>query len=198
MKLASARGAVFVGAGLCAAGALASEQEGIPPNPAPPIARSLDFIVVYPQFLRFRVGNDGANNFNALVFSVPAVDVGAGTKIAPAGGDAVMGQALNVEIAGNGGQVTITATNTTGGTGLGTGNPLDGYIDFAQISTKSDVPELPAPALTNPGGSTSSPVLGGVNGVTRRTAVWSYAYLNAVVPSPGTYGGAVRYTATMP
>lgn len=185
-------------AALVAGSAAASEQEGSPPNPVPPIARSLDFIVIYPQFLRFRIGADGANNVNGLVFTVPASAVGANTKVDPAGGDAALGQALNVELSGNGGQITITATNNTGGTGLGTGNPSDGYVDFAQISTSSNVPELPAPVLDNAGGSISIPALGGKNGVTRRTAVWSYHYVNSTVPSPGTYAGSVRYAATMP
>jgi hypothetical protein len=63
---------------------------------------------------------------------------------------------------------------------------------------------LPAPVLTNAGGTPVQPTLN-AGLVTDRTAVWTFSYLNQTVPSAGTYGGAtaarggrVTYTATMP
>lgn len=163
----------------------------------------LNFQLVYPLFLRFRVGSVGAT-VNTMTFAVPAASVGSGVPVAPTGGDAGGGAAVNVEVAGNNGQVTITATNSSGGQGIGTGTPSDGRINYNQIATTTSLPQLPAPVLTNAGGTTSQPVLNSTL-VTQRTAVWTYSYLNQTIPSAGTYGGTtvalggqVTYTATMP
>jgi hypothetical protein len=166
------------------------------------VTARLNFSLVYPAFLRFRVGTAGAT-VNTLAFSVPAASVGSGTPVAATGGDAGA-SALNIEVAGNNGQVTITATNSSGGQGIGTGTATDGRINYNQIATTSSSPQVPPPVLTNAGGTTSQPSLN-TTLVTQRTAVWTYSYLNQTIPSAGTYGGAnaarggrVTYTATMP
>ena len=166
------------------------------------VSARLNFRLTYPAFLRFRVGTPGAT-VNTLTFTVPAAGVGSGTPVLATGGDAGA-SALNIEVAGNNGQVTITATNSSGGQGIGTGTASDGRIDYNQIATTSTLPQLPAPALTNAGGTTSQPALN-TTLVTQRTAVWNYSYLNQTIPSAGTYGGTnaarggrVTYTATMP
>jgi len=166
------------------------------------VSARLNFRLTYPAFLRFRVGTAGAT-VNTLSFAVPAALVGSGTPVAATGGDAGA-SALNVEVAGNNGQVTITATNSSGGQGIGTGTASDGRINYNQIDTVSSSPQLPPPLLTNAGGTTSQPSLNSAL-VTQRSAVWTYSYLNQTIPSAGTYGGTnaarggrVTYTATMP
>ncbi len=166
------------------------------------VSARLNFRLTYPAFLRFRVGTAGAT-VNTLSFAVPAAIVGSGTPVAATGGDAGA-SALNVEVAGNNGQVTITATNSSGGQGIGTGTASDGRINYNQIDTVSSSPQLPPPLLTNAGGTTSQPSLNTAL-VTQRSAVWTYRYLNQTIPSAGTYGGTnaarggrVTYTAVMP
>lgn len=163
----------------------------------------LNFSVNYPRFLRFRVGTPGAT-INLITFTVPVAQVGNSVAIAGTGGDAGGGTAVNIEVAGNNGQVTITPTNSSGGLGLATATAADGRINYDQISTTTSAAQLPAPVLTNAGGAPVQPTLNTVL-VTQRTAVWSYSYLNQTIPSAGTYGGAVvarggrvTYTATMP
>jgi hypothetical protein len=163
----------------------------------------LNMRVVYPRFLFFRVGTVGAT-VNLLTFDLTGNPVGNGAPIAATGGTALGGTALDVEIRGNNGQVTITATNSSGGLGLGTGVAADGRINYSEIATTSSSPQLPPPILTNAGGTTAQPALNSAL-VTQRTALWSYSYLNSTVPSSGTYGGVVAaqggqvtYTATMP
>ncbi len=162
----------------------------------------LSFQVVYPAFLRFRVGSTGAT-VNMLDFTVPGMQVGSGAPIAATGGDAGP-SGVNVEVAGNNGQVTITPTNSSGGLGIGTGVAGDGRINYDQIGTATSVAQLPAPILTNAGGAPVTPALNSVM-VTQRFAVWTFTYLNQTIPSAGIYGGAsvanggrVTYTATMP
>ena len=166
------------------------------------VSARLNFSLTYPGFLRFRVGSTGAT-VDTIGFTVPAANVGSSVPIAGTGGDAG-GSSANVEVVGNNGQVTITATNRSAGLGIGTGTASDGRINYNQISTTTSSAQLPAPLLTNAGGTTVQPALNAPL-VTQRTAVWTYAYLNQTIPSAGTYGGAnaarggrVTYTATMP
>lgn len=160
----------------------------------------LDFSVVIPRFLTFRVGTNSAT-IDLITFTVPGANVGDATPIAGTGGDAG-GTAANVAVKGNGGQITITETNNGTGTGLQHATLTD-TISFTQIATtSSDAVNLNAPALSDAGGNTATPVLNASN-VTNRTAVWTYSYLNTTIPSAGTYGtsakgGRVTYTASMP
>lgn len=179
-----------------------ARAEAVTDNAAPFNLNSrLNLRIVYPRFLRFRVGATGAT-INQVTFTVPAASVGGGTPVVGTGGETGGGSAANVEVVGNFGQVTITATNNSGGLGLGTGVVADGRINYNQIQTVSSAAQLPAPALTNAGGTTSQPTLNTAL-VTQRAAVWTFNYLNTTVPSAGTYGntangGRVTYTATMP
>lgn len=159
-------------------------------------AAALDFRIVIPSVLYFRVGNATAGTVNELTFSPTTANVGTSAAINPTGGDAAAGAGVNVEIRANRGQVTITATNNVP-LGLTTGTAADGYISLATISTSSDNGDLPAPALTNAGGSTSAPTLT-ANKTTQRNAIWTYQYANASLPSAGAYTGRVTYTATTP
>ncbi|MBL0143382.1 MAG: hypothetical protein IPP91_15045 [Betaproteobacteria bacterium] len=187
---------------LAIAGGALAEQPATDTTAPYAVDARLNFRIVYPAFLRFRVGTAGAT-INTLTFAVPVANVGDSTAIAATGGDTGGGSALNVEVAGNNGQVTITATNSSGGLGIGTGRAADGRISYDQIATTTSDPQLPAPLLTNAGGTTSQPALSS-SLVTKRAAVWSFAYLNQILPSAGSYGGSaarggrVTYTAAMP
>lgn len=163
-------------------------------------AAHLDISVVVPRVLKFRVGTAGAT-VDQITFTVPDTSIGVPGSIAGTGGDAGGGSGANVSVMGNGGQVTITETNNSGGAGLK--HPtLSDTISYAWITTTSSDPNLNPPTLSNAGGSTSTPSLNTSN-VTNRTAVWTYAYTNPQIVSAGTYGtsangGRVAYTATMP
>jgi hypothetical protein len=160
----------------------------------------LDFSIVIPRFLSFRVGTAGAT-IDQITFTVPAANVGDSTPISGTGGDAGGGTAANVSVIGNGGQITITPTNN-GATGLQHATAAD-TIDYSEITTSSsDAANLNAPTLSNAGGTAVNPVLN-AGSVTNRQAVWTYAYANTTIPSAGTYGtsakgGRVTYTASMP
>jgi hypothetical protein len=163
------------------------------------VANTVNFQIVIPGFLYFRVGVDTPAP-NTLVFTVPAATVGVGA-VAATGGEAGP-SALNVAARANNGLVTI-ATTVAAATGLGTGTATDGFINYNQITTTSnDVPNFPAPVLANAAIPNTTVALGGgpvgAGKVTNRTAVWTYSYLNATVPSAGTYTGSVTYTASTP
>ncbi|QJR13881.1 hypothetical protein [Usitatibacter palustris] len=164
------------------------------------VANNVNFQIIIPAFLYFRVGVNTATP-DSIVFTVPAATVGTGA-VASTGGDAG-GTASNVAIRGNNGQVTITAT-VSAATGLGTGTASDGFINFNTITATASNANLTAPGLTNAGGGTSTPLLGcdvacpGLGKVTNRTGTWTWSYANATVPSAGNYTGVATYTATMP
>ncbi|HXZ49825.1 MAG TPA: hypothetical protein VEG27_12420 [Usitatibacter sp.] len=164
-------------------------------------AAHLDFSVVVPRFLTFRVGTLNAT-IDVITFTVAAGSVGNATPVAGTGGDAGGGSGSNVSVLANGGQVTITESNNGTGTGLQHATLAD-TISYSQITTtSSDTTNLQRPVLSDTGGNTSLPVLNAGN-VTNRSAVWTYAYANSNVVSAGTYGtsakgGRVTYTATMP
>jgi hypothetical protein len=161
----------------------------------------VDFSIVIPRFLTFRVGT-ASGTIDLITFTVPAANVGDSTPIAGTGGDAGAGTAENVSVLGNGGQVTITESNNSAGAGLAHAT-LAENIPYTEITTtSSDTANLQRPVLSNAGGNTSLPVLNSGN-VTNRSATWTYAYANTAVHSAGTYGtsakgGRVTYTASMP
>ena len=163
----------------------------------------IDFRIVIPAFLRFRVGTNVVGTVDQILFDMTATpgNVGNGTAILGTGGDAGTSVA-NVSVQGNNGQITITPTNSSAGLGLGTGTAADGFIPYTQITTTASLAALPAPTLTNVGGAAVLPTLS-AGKVTDRTGTWTYQYANTTVPSAGNYGtsvngGRVTYTATMP
>lgn len=163
----------------------------------------IDFRIIIPGFLRFRVGTNVAGTIDQITFDMTATpgNVGNATAILGTGGDAGTSVA-NVSVQGNNGQVTITPTNSSAGAGLGTGTAADGFIPYTEITTTASIAQLPAPTLTNAGGAAVLPTLN-AGKVTDRTGTWTYRYANTTIPSAGTYGtsvngGRVTYTATMP
>ena len=201
-KLLKAALAMSFGASLAAAIPAHAESTTVTGGGALSAPAHLDFSIVIPRFLSFRVGTAGAT-IDQITFTVPGANVGDSTPIAGTGGDAGGGSAANVSVLGNGGQITITEANNGGGTGLAHATLAGTSISYSQITTtSSDTVNLQRPVLSDAGGNTSTPVLNSGN-VTNRSAVWTYAYANSTIPSAGTYGtsakgGRVTYTAAMP
>lgn len=156
----------------------------------------LDFQIVIPNFIYFRVGTAVAGTVDTITFTPTAAEVATGAITAGAGGDAG-GGAVNVDVISNGGNITITEANNGGGNGLYDG--IANYISYAQINTGSGA--IPAPALSDAGGTTATILSAGV---TNLSDVWTYTYTNpATPPVAGTYGtaangGRVTYTAAIP
>ncbi len=196
-----ARAVALVALGVSAASIAMAESSTVTGGGALSTTANLDFSIVIPRFLSFRVGTVGAT-IDQITFSPTAAVLGNSTPIAGTGGDAAGGSGSNVTVLGNGGQITITESNNSAGAGLQHATLAD-TINYNQITTSSsDATNLAAPTLSNAGGNTSVPVLSASN-VTNRSAVWTYAYANTTIPSAGTYGtnakgGRVTYTAAMP
>ena len=158
---------------------------------------NLDFQIVIPSFIYFRVGTVGM--VDMINFAPTATDVYTGGAItAGTGGDAGSG-AVNVDIISNGGNITITEGNNGGGTGLSDGSGNN--ISYDQINT-GDGGNISAPTLSDgPIGNTTTILSAGV---TNLSDVWTYTYTNpATPPVAGTYGtaangGRVTYTAAIP
>ncbi len=161
-------------------------------------AVNLDFQIVIPAFIYFRVGSDLAA-IDQIQFAPTADEVATAATTAGTGGDLGNGT-VTVSLVSNAGGVRITETNS-GVTGLadGTGN----FISYAQINTGTSDGNLPAPVLSNAASNivNIAPTAGNV---TDRQAVWTYTYDNpATPPEAGTYGGLanggrVTYTAAIP
>lgn len=161
---------------------------------APGARARLDFQVVIPKVLFLQVGTGTllADNttIDGVTFTVPAASVGAGSVAAPG--------ALNVRVVGNNGNIALTAA-TTGALSNGIGDT----ISFTQITGTGAT--ITHPTFVD--GGTSAPVTITPNigtKVTNLTDTWTFAYANAAVVPPGTYGGVnannsrVTYTVTMP
>jgi hypothetical protein len=150
----------------------------------------LDFQIVIPPFVYFRVGTVGAGSIDTINFSPTAAEVATGAVTTGTGGDAG-GGAVNVDLISNGGNITITESNDGGGTGL---NSLSGSISYAQVNTTDG--SIPAPILSDVGGNNVSILSAGI---TNLSDVWTYTYTNpAAPPLPDTYTGQVTYTAAIP
>ncbi len=158
------------------------------------VANRVDFSIVIPAVLYFRVGTDAGGSIDVVTFSPAAAIVGDSSVVAGSGGDAGGGK-VNVTVRGNNGQVTI-ATSVASPNGLGTGNAADGFVSYGEIATGSNDGNVPAPVLANAGIPNVNVVLS-ANKSTNRTAVWTYTYANSTMPTAGTYSGRATYTATM-
>jgi hypothetical protein len=160
-------------------------------------AVNLDFQIDIPSVLNFRVGSAGG--VDLINFSPAAAVVGDDSDVAGTGGD-LTGGVVTVDLFSNGGQVTITPTNSSLGAGLSDGGTEN--IPYTEILTASNLAALPAPVLSNAGGTATSPTE--TAGVTDLSAQWTYTYDNTAVYPAGTYGGIntrggrVTYTATAP
>ncbi len=160
----------------------------------------LNFRVVMPRFLRFRVGTANAT-INLISFAPTATQVGDNISITGAGGDAG-GSVVNVGVWSNAGQIIITPTNNSAGLGLRGIAVADGAVNYNQIITTPSSALLPAPTLSNAGGVAASVTPSSLP-VTLRVATWAYSFANTTVPAASTFGtnargGRVTYTASSP
>jgi hypothetical protein len=170
-------------------------------------AARVDFQITIPKFLFLQVGTGTqyANNatINLIDFTVPAANVGNGTAVAASAASGDLGNGIvTAVVRGNNGNVNLVATNAGALNNGGTDT-----IPWTQITTTPSAlagfaTQLTPPTLAN---STSAPVtLTAVNKVVNQGARWTYAYANANIVAPGTYGGVnvnngrVTYTATLP
>jgi hypothetical protein len=161
----------------------------------------LDFTIVIPRVLSFRVGNATSGTVDLITFSPTAAVLGNATPVAGTGGDLTNG-VVTASVTGNNGQITITPS-TVGALNDGGTNT----IAWTQITTAASVltsaTPLPAPTLVN-GAGTAVNAAAPTNKVTVQDAKWTFAYANTTVPPSGTYGGVnvnngrVTYTAAMP
>ena len=160
---------------------------------------NLDFQIVIPQFILFRVGSNAAV-IDQITFSPTATEVATPGAITGGTGGDLTGGRVTLSLVSNAGNIRITETNNSGGLGLGNGSS---FISYAQISTATTDSDLPAPTLSDAGGNISNPVATG--NITNITTDWLYTYTNpATPPEAGTYGagggtgGRVTYTAAIP
>ncbi|HUI98635.1 MAG TPA: hypothetical protein VLY46_00285, partial [Usitatibacter sp.] len=103
-KLLKAALALSVGATLSAALPANAESTTVTGAGALSTTAHLDFSIVIPRFLSFRVGTTGAT-IDQITFSPSAAALGNSTPVAGTGGDAAGGSGSNVTVLGNGGQV---------------------------------------------------------------------------------------------
>jgi hypothetical protein len=144
----------------------------------------LNFQVVIPRFISFRVGTAGAGNVDTVEFSVLAADVGNTNNVARTNGGVVPVQLLS-----NVGNVSLSAV----GSGAGLVGPGD-TIPWSQIiGTSSDAANFPVPAI-----GAAATTLTATNGVIARSADWTFVYGNDDTIAGGTYTGTVTYTAANP
>jgi hypothetical protein len=170
---------------------------------------TVDFQVVIPQFLYLQVGTGSAyttgtlttvNTTDVITFTLAPGTVGNGTAVAGTGGDLAGGGEI-AAILGNGGSVTLTATET-GALSDGNGDS----IAYSQITTNAAAntagyATLAAPSLAT---TPSSELVPATGKIVQADAKWTFSYANSVAAPAGTYGGTaanngtVTYTATMP
>ncbi len=165
---------------------------------SPTAAVNHDFSVTMPEFLFFQVGSAGAT-IDHMNFATTAANTGDGTLIMGTGGNAEAGSAATAVLRSNAGQVTITETNNSGGSGLR--NVKGDFISYALFLTGTSNSDLPMPPPSDDGGNAALATLSGA--VTDHTADWGFSYFNNTVVEAGIYGtsargGRVTFTATTP
>lgn len=186
----------------------------------------VDVQISIPQVLYFRVGSGSAYSTAAPSFTTPAsqtvdlisfaptaAQLGSGAPLnATSGGDVATG-VETAAVIGNGGAITITASETGGMTNGGT--DTNDTIPWKQIITTAgnytSATTLAAPVLgTGTQSITANPPT--KSNVVAQDAKWTFTYANTITPAAGTYGGAnastttgtgtnngrVTYTASMP
>lgn len=146
----------------------------------------LNFRVVIPRFINFRVGSTGTT-VDLVEFTVAAADVGDGDAVSRTNAS---GAAIGVSLVSNVGNVALSADGS--GTGLSDGTNT---IPWSQISgTSSDASNFPVPVIDGSATTLTAPT----SGVISRSADWTFVYENDAVLGAGTYDGTVTYTASSP
>jgi hypothetical protein len=157
----------------------------------------VDFRIIIPGVLRFRVGSAGGG-IDLIDFAPTAANLGTGTDVAATAGSGDQGNGdVTVEVLSNSGQITITHDSNAAVLADGTGNTIP-YTEI--LTASSDAANLDAPVLGT--ASSTTPTLNGE--LTNETATWTYTYDNTVAYNSGIYGGVntnggrVTYTASAP
>ncbi len=165
---------------------------------------NLDFQIVIPGILRFRVGTDGSGNVDEILFEPPIATLGDGTDTSASSGGDISAGVVTVSVFSNAGLINIEESNNGGGNGLNNG-PAGENIPYSEfITVSSDPTNFPAPALSDSATNDEDVTpTSGNNKVTNRSETWTYTYDNSTLYPAGTYGtsangGRVTYTATSP
>jgi len=150
---------------------------------------NLQFQITIPRFVYLRVGS--ASGVNTLSYAPTVAQMVSSTAVLGSGGDAGSGNSdLTVQVVGNAGNVTLTAT--TSAATLVNGARTMPWSTLAATS--------PTGSITAPPFNTGSSVLTASGGVVNQLGTWRYAWTNpsATVYAAGTYTGTVTFTAATP
>lgn len=146
----------------------------------------LNFRVVIPRFISFRVGSTGST-VDLVQFDVPAANVGDSSPISRSNAG---GAPIQVRLLSNVGNINLSATGSGAGLTDGTNT-----IPWSEITgTSSDNANFPVPAI----GAAATTLNAPASGVINRTADWTFQYANTTVVGAGQYDGTVTYTAATP
>ncbi len=166
---------------------------------------NLDFRIIIPDFLVFRLGTAGAGNVDLIDFDLvaSATQPGSGGPVAATAASGDLGNgAVTVGILTNlSGNLSTTVTAPAAGMNDGGLNT----IDYDDITTDDTGTTLSAPQLVN---GASAAAVTAVTGVTNTLAAgesWTFTYDNTATPPAGTYGGTggtndgqVTYAVALP
>lgn len=181
---------------ICTVPVTARADSGSANSASPSVAVDLDFRVVIPSILRFRVGTDTPGTVDEVLFEPAAGDIGTGNNVT-----ATTNGTVTVSIFSNAGQITITPTNDGSGNGLNNGTPGEN-IPYSEILVSESEAAFANPTLSNAGGAadatTPTPTSGNNKVTNYPSETWSYLYDNTVDYPAGDYTGTVTYTATAP
>ena len=170
----------------------------------------LDFTVVVPSVLFFRIGTGGAVGvagavIDGLTFTVPATNIGDSTVITGTGGDLTNG-AVTVRVFSNfGSNVTLNSSVTAP---LTSGTDTIPWSQIAVVATALGAATagftnaaITHPAFSATTGAGTATTLTAASRLVRQEGKWTFSYSNTAVVPAGTYGapgtsGRVTYTAT--
>jgi len=162
---------------------------GVGTGSSPSASARLNFSIVIPEFIIFRVGN--LSGENTIQFSPTAEQIDDSLAVDGTGGD-VGGNGVTVRLVSNSESDVEVSATTDGAAGLSNGTS---NIDYVNILTAESGSGLAPPQLTNDT-TTSTTLSAGFNAV---TTTWTYQYQRSgAIPDPGTYTGFVIYTASAP
>jgi hypothetical protein len=160
---------------------------------------NLNFTINIPSFLRLRIGQAGAG-LDTITFSPSDAVVGDSSSVAGTGGDLTNGVVTAQIISNHGGNVSLDANVSGGGSGIGcTGGGCGvgtDFISWDEITTSCSAGtcDQTPPVLNDAGSGTATYTPTGP--IVNENSQWTYSYDNTTVPVGGTYQGVVTYTAT--
>ena len=150
---------------------------------------AVNFSITIPSTLRLTIGTAAAAS---VAWSVPAANIGDSTAQTPTvtnGGNANTALVNYSVFSNRNANVSVSAVDSLGNTGLVSGANTIPYADITAVAT----------------GALSAPAVGGVaqtltpaSGVVNVSGTWAFSYANTANPPAGTYTSTVNYTATQP